>query len=52
MLLPPSLVAGILGVNVGGIPGARDSTAFYELLGILAGLMVVQFIVFKWIKWI
>jgi zinc transporter len=52
VLLPPSLVAGILGVNLGGIPGSGEPTAFYELIGVLAALMVVQFIILKWIKWL
>lgn len=52
VLLPPSLVAGILGVNLGGIPGSEAPTAFYELIGVLAVLMVVQFIVLKLIKWL
>jgi zinc transporter len=52
VLLPPSLVAGILGVNIGGIPGSSDPGAFYELIAILAGLLVVQFIVLKWMKWL
>ena len=52
VLLPPSLVAGILGVNLGGIPGSGEPTAFYELIAILAGLLLVQLIVLKWMKWL
>lgn len=52
VLLPPSLVAGILGVNIGGIPGSDDPTAFYELIGILAILLVIQIIILKLLKWL
>jgi len=52
ILLPPSLVAGILGVNIGGIPGSDNPTAFYELIGILAVLLVIQIIVLKLLKWL
>jgi zinc transporter len=52
VLLPPSLVAGILGVNIGGIPGSDDPGAFYELIGILGVLFLIQFIVLKWMKWL
>ncbi|MBI1206387.1 MAG: zinc transporter ZntB [Azospirillum sp.] len=46
LLLPPSLIAGLLGMNVGGIPGAADPIAFIIVvvvvvvltLGILWGL--------------
>jgi zinc transporter len=52
VLLPPSLVAGILGVNIGGIPGSDDPGAFYELITILGVLLLIQFIVLKWMKWL
>jgi zinc transporter len=52
VLLPPSLVAGILGVNVGGIPGSQDPGAFFDLIAILAVLLLIQFIVLKWLKWL
>lgn len=52
VLLPPSLVAGILGVNIGGIPGSDDPGAFYELIAILGVLFLIQFIVLKWMKWL
>jgi zinc transporter len=52
VLLPPSLVAGILGVNVGGIPGSQDPGAFFDLIAILAILLLIQFLVLKWLKWL
>ena len=32
LLLPPSLVAGLLGMNVGGLPGTQDPWGFYIVL--------------------
>ncbi len=40
LLLPPSLVAGLLGMNVGGIPGSALPWAFVEVCGLLAVLSI------------
>jgi zinc transporter len=52
MLLPPSLLAGMLGANIGGIPGHDSPLAFFRLAGILLTLMAAQFIVLRRIKWL
>ena len=33
LLLPPSVVAGLFGMNVGGIPGVNDTWAFVAIVG-------------------
>jgi zinc transporter len=48
VLLPPSLVAGILG----GIPGSEDPGAFFDLIAILGVLLLIQFLILKWMKWL
>jgi zinc transporter len=45
VLLPPSLFAGMLGANIGGIPGPDDPWAF----GILCLLIVVFLAVEVWV---
>lgn len=52
LLLPPSLIAGMLGANVGGIPGHDDPLAFWEMCAITAGLMPVLWWVLRRLKWL
>ena len=52
IFLPLGFVTGLLGINVGGIPGSENEWAFAEiviLLGIMAGL---QLFVMKRRKWL
>ncbi|CDK98274.1 Magnesium and cobalt transporter protein [Magnetospirillum gryphiswaldense MSR-1 v2] len=52
LLLPPSLVAGLLGANIGGIPGTGDPNAFWELLVIIAVMMPGLWLVLRRINWL
>ncbi|MBX9635667.1 MAG: zinc transporter ZntB [Magnetospirillum sp.] len=52
LLLPPSLVAGMLGANVGGIPGHDDPLAFWEMCLITLGLMPFLWVLLKKLKWL
>jgi zinc transporter len=38
VFLPLGLITGLLGVNVGGIPGANNTWAFYLVMLVLVGL--------------
>jgi zinc transporter len=51
IFLPLSFITGLLGINVGGIPGAGDSHAFLVVIGLLAVISVVQWLYFRWRKW-
>jgi zinc transporter len=52
LFLPLSFLTGLLGVNVGGIPGAEDPFAF-PLLCLGMGLLIgAQILLFKKLKWI
>ncbi|MCP5197115.1 MAG: hypothetical protein H6974_10070 [Gammaproteobacteria bacterium] len=42
LLLPPSLIAGIFGMNVAGLPGLQDENAF---LWVMLGMLVVSLLV-------
>lgn len=50
--LPLGVIAGVLGANLGGIPGADHPLAFPVFLGILAGIVGAQVLLFKALKWI
>lgn len=51
IFLPLGFLTGLLGINVGGIPGAENGLAFWIFLGLLAGLVALQVAIFKWLKW-
>ncbi len=51
IFLPLGFLTGLLGINVGGIPGADSATAFWVFGGILASIAAVQILIFKWLKW-
>ena len=44
IFLPLSFITGLLGINVGGIPGERDGHAFWVVCVILIGLAVLTFV--------
>ncbi|AQQ09718.1 Zinc transport protein ZntB [Sedimentisphaera cyanobacteriorum] len=52
IFLPLSFLTGLLGINVGGIPGAEDESAFWFFLLILAAAVIIQIIIFKNKKWL
>jgi zinc transporter len=52
IFLPLGLITGLLGINVGGIPGVDSRWAFTIVCLILVGIAVVQGIVFKKMKWL
>lgn len=48
LLLPPSLIAGIFGMNVAGLPGLQDGAAFgWVMLG-MAGVSALILLVLYW----
>lgn len=51
IFLPLGFLTGLLGVNVGGIPGAENRDAFWIFCGILGVIVALQVIIFKKIKW-
>jgi len=51
VFLPLGFLTGLLGVNVGGIPGSDNPAAFRLFLIGLVVLVVSQLIIFKWRKW-
>ncbi len=51
IFLPLGFLTGLLGINVGGIPGAENANAFMIFCGILTVIVVMQVIIFKKFKW-
>jgi zinc transporter len=44
-LLPPGLIAGLLGINVGGVSGVDSPAAFWTVVLLVSGLGVLEYIV-------
>ncbi|WP_156841880.1 zinc transporter ZntB [Novosphingobium aquimarinum] len=49
IFLPLGFVTGLLGINVGGIPGVNDSHAFWIVVAMCSAILFVQLLLFK--KW-
>jgi zinc transporter len=52
IMLPLGAVTGLLGVNVGGIPGSDNPWAFAILVTLLVLVVLAQVIVFRKLRWI
>ena len=52
IFLPLGFITGLLGINVGGMPGVDDGHAFWIVVGLCCAILVVQLALFwKW-KWL
>ncbi|MBV1913656.1 MAG: zinc transporter ZntB [Cycloclasticus sp.] len=51
IFLPLGFLTGLLGINVGGIPGAENDAAFWIFMGMLGFIIGVQVWLFKKLKW-
>ncbi len=51
IFLPLGLLTGLLGINVGGIPGADDPHAFWYVCGILVVLLALQYYLLRRLRW-
>ena len=52
LLLPPALITGLFGINVGGMPGVDNSQAFTIIAVGIPLLAVIEFWLLRWLKWI
>jgi len=51
VFLPLSFVTGLLGINVGGIPGVNNAWAFLIVCGGLFGALVIEVLLFRYWRW-
>ncbi|WP_128891095.1 zinc transporter ZntB [Erythrobacter sp. HKB08] len=52
IFLPLGFLTGLLGINVGGIPGVNDGDAFWIVVALCLAILVAQLVFFwKW-KWL
>ncbi|WP_432823197.1 zinc transporter ZntB [Trichloromonas sp.] len=52
IFLPLGLLTGLLGINVGGIPGSDNPMAFLMVCGLLLVVVVLQLIIFRRKHWL
>ena len=52
IFLPLGFVTGLLGINVGGMPGVNSGGAFWITVVILAVIVGIEFMLFKLMKWL
>ena len=52
IFLPLGFITGLLGVNVGGIPGTEEPLGFLMLCGLLLFVGLLEYWIFKRLKWI
>ena len=52
IFLPLGFLTGLLGINVGGIPGADYPLAFLMFIGMLVVVVILQLLVFRWRNWL
>lgn len=52
VFLPISFVTGLLGINVGGIPGAENKAGFWIVCAILLAIVALVFALLRKLRWI
>lgn len=52
LLLPPSLLTGLFGINVGGMPMVDSPLGFWVVLGAIPGLIAACLVVLRWLRWL
>jgi zinc transporter len=51
IFLPLGFFTGLMGINIGGMPGVDNSNAFWIFTGILGVIVALQISIFKKLKW-
>lgn len=51
IFLPLTVLTGLLGMNVAGIPGASDPLAFLVVCTILGAVLGLQLLILRWLGW-
>lgn len=51
VFLPLAFLTGLFGINLAGIPGAENPSAFWVFSGVLLAVLVVQVAVLRFLRW-
>ena len=52
IFLPLGFFTGLMGINVGGMPGVEDADAFWVVVAICIGVIAVLAALFRWKRWL
>ena len=52
IFLPLSFLTGLLGINVGGMPGMDDPDAFWSVVALCGFLFIALIVVFRRLRWL
>ena len=52
IFLPLGFFTGLMGINVGGMPGVEDADAFWIVVAICIGVIAVLAVLFRWKRWL
>ena len=52
IFLPLGLLTGLLGINVGGIPGSDNPLAFLIVCALIVGVGVLEYALLRLLRWI
>lgn len=52
IFLPLGFLTGLLGINVGGMPGVESGDAFWAVCAICGILLLVEYAIFKKLRWL
>lgn len=52
IFLPLAFLTGLLGINIGGMPGVENDNAFWIFCGLMAVLLGLELVIFKRLKWL
>ncbi|MDF1775283.1 MAG: zinc transporter ZntB [Rhizobiaceae bacterium] len=51
IFLPLAFLTGLLGINIGGMPGVENQSSFWIFCGAMVVLLGVELVIFKRLKW-
>ena len=52
IFLPLGFFTGLMGINVGGMPGVEDGDAFWIVVAMCIGVIAALAVLFRWKRWL
>lgn len=52
IFLPLAFLTGLLGINIGGMPGVDDARAFWVFCGMIVALLIFEIWIFRKLRWL
>ncbi|MDA8870771.1 zinc transporter ZntB, partial [Rhizobiaceae bacterium] len=52
VFLPLGFLTGLMGINIGGMPGVENGYAFWIFCGVMIVLLKIEIAIFRLLKWL